>query len=634
MKLESILDQIDLGNYALPVFQRGYVWNREQVRKLMNSLYHGYPIGSLLVWVTPTNLEEIKGDQVVCKGIIHLILDGQQRITTLYGIIRGKTPAFFEGNEKAFKNLYFNVMDEVFEFYMAAKMTNNPDWINVSDLMTKGAGTFVLERPAQISNLDKLNTIANIRNVDLPIQEVSGEDKSIDVVVDIFNNVNSGGTKLSKGDLALAKLCVEWSEAREELRGILNWFKGYGFDFSMDWLLRCVTVYITSQPYFTGLSSVNIVDFKQALPKTKRLIGDILNQISSRLGLDHDRVLSGVFAFPVIIQLLKQTDKSSQDNYFWNNILFWYIHTFLWGRFSGSTESILAKDLNVLTESSDIDILIASLRKDRGDLRITPEDFVGWSTGSRFYPLLYMMTRIGHSIDWISGIKLSNALLGKHAKLEVHHIFPKQLLYAKGFEKADVNALANYSFLTQETNLKLSNRDPKEYMPWIKQIQPIALQSHWVPEDNNLWLIENYNDFIHGRQILLANAANSILDNLYNSDDPAIMSVKPISGEVRLQDTQTVVNTDEEEIILNVAAWMNEKGLFEGNIYYELVDEMGNLLTILDLAWPEGVQTGLSEPVALLLNESQEICSIASRAGFMYFTEVEDFKRFIEKQYI
>ena len=49
MDINTILSQIDLGSYAMPVFQRGYVWNRDQVRKLMNSLYRGYPIGQLLV---------------------------------------------------------------------------------------------------------------------------------------------------------------------------------------------------------------------------------------------------------------------------------------------------------------------------------------------------------------------------------------------------------------------------------------------------------------------------------------------------------------------------------------------------------------------------------------------------------
>lgn len=102
MKINAILDQIELKNFALPEFQRGYVWNRDQVKKLMNSLYRGYPIGSLLTWVTVTNPDIMRGEETTKHGTVNLILDGQQRITSLYGIIKGHEPAFFEGDSKAF----------------------------------------------------------------------------------------------------------------------------------------------------------------------------------------------------------------------------------------------------------------------------------------------------------------------------------------------------------------------------------------------------------------------------------------------------------------------------------------------------------------------------------------------------
>src|SRR5215213_7322095 len=108
MKIQTILDQIDLGSMALPEFQRGYVWNREQVRGLMHSLYRRYPVGSLLVWLTRPESEQTRGEGHLAPGTVRLLLDGQQRITTLYGVIRGKPPQFFEGNEQAFTNLYFH----------------------------------------------------------------------------------------------------------------------------------------------------------------------------------------------------------------------------------------------------------------------------------------------------------------------------------------------------------------------------------------------------------------------------------------------------------------------------------------------------------------------------------------------
>jgi len=97
MRVSDILSQIDMGSVALPEFQRGYVWNRDQVKDLMYSLYRKYPVGSLLVWSTKTEqvVDHARGDGQLNPGVVKLLLDGQQRITSLYGIVRGKAPQFF-----------------------------------------------------------------------------------------------------------------------------------------------------------------------------------------------------------------------------------------------------------------------------------------------------------------------------------------------------------------------------------------------------------------------------------------------------------------------------------------------------------------------------------------------------------
>ena len=198
MKISTVLDQIDLGSIALPEFQRGYVWNRNQVRELMHSLYHRYPIGSLLIWVTKTEFVDTRGNGILQPGTVKLLLDGQQRITTLYGIIRGKPPEFFDGNAQTFNGLHFNIEEEVFEFYAPVKMKDDPMWFDVTEIMKIGPGKFIntlTERPEYNVNLAKylnnLNSIYSIKDIDLHIEEVTGEDKTVDVVVDIFNKVNS-----------------------------------------------------------------------------------------------------------------------------------------------------------------------------------------------------------------------------------------------------------------------------------------------------------------------------------------------------------------------------------------------------------------------------------------------------------
>ncbi len=91
-KISTILDYIDNGHYALPEFQRGFVWNREQVRALFDSLYKKHPVGSLLAWSTDSAGAVFRGDGTVSPGIVKLLLDGQQRMTTIYGVVRGKPP--------------------------------------------------------------------------------------------------------------------------------------------------------------------------------------------------------------------------------------------------------------------------------------------------------------------------------------------------------------------------------------------------------------------------------------------------------------------------------------------------------------------------------------------------------------
>ncbi len=635
MDINTILSQIDLGSYAMPVFQRGYVWNRDQVRRLMNSLYHGYPIGELLVWNTETDPGLSRGDGPLTPGNVNLILDGQQRMTTLYGIIRGKPPRFFEGNANSFTNLYFNIETETFEFYMAAKMKGDPAWISVTELMQKGASKFLQEKmledptnaPFWLTHLSVLNNLDGIKQLSIHVETVSGSDKTIDVVVDIFNNVNSGGTKLSKGDLALAKICSEWAEARDELKAVLARLYKAGYSFSMEWLLRCLTVYLTGQPYFNVLGQTPAEEIKKALPKTEKLIGTCLDHIGTRLGLDHDRVLGGVFSIVTMIGYIQYRGGKLAGSSEWDKLLYWYVHAFLWGRYGSSTESNLAQDLNTINRGDGIEGLIKQLKQSRGDLSIRPEDFWGWSTGARFYPLLYMLTRTNHARDWGTNLELSSNLLGKNSSLDVHHIFPKAVLYKAGKNKAIVNALANYAFLTKDTNLEISDQKPEEYFPVYMAKCPGAMSTHWIPDDPELWKIDNYEEFLKQRRILLAKAANSLLDSLYNGS----IAEAAIESFATKEYHETY---SEEEEIEEVSSWMEEKGLKPGTTNHELIDNDGNVVAIIDLAWPQGIQSGLSEPLALLLNETAETQATVSKFGYRYYTSVREFKDYVETIYL
>ena len=609
----------------------------------MYSLYRRHPVGSLLVWSTTTQTAsgvELKGNPSVAIGNIQLLLDGQQRVTTLYGIMRGKPPEFFDGNAKTFSGLHFHLQEERFEFYRQNVMRDDPNWVDVTMLMQQDIPTFIdpflRGEIGQIGEIVKrLSAVRDIGEIDIHIDPVTGEDKSIDVVVDIFNEVNRGGTKLSHGDLTLAKICASWPEARDEMKARLAKWNQAGFNFKLDWFLRCINTVATGYAQFSALSDVSTTDFRSALERSEKAIDAILGLFSARLGLDHDRVLGGRYAFPLLARYFD--DRGSE---FWSNsdqgkILYWYIHAVLWGRYSGSTETALNQDLALVKDADEaLDRLIAQLRQQRGDLEVVPNDFLsGWGRGARFYPLLYMLTRVQGARDWCNGIQLSAQMLGAMGQLHLHHIFPKSKLYKAGYSRREVNSLANFTFLTAACNREVSNRDPAEYLPHYLAKHAGAVESHWMPLEPELWSIDRYRDFLDARRELLAAATNRMLNQFR---DGSIETPKVISSIVDRDVSELpggFEDDEEERQLRRCNEWVEQRGLPAGELTYELADqESGEALAVIDLAWPDGLQRGLSAPVAVLLDEDAKVEQIVSNVGYRFFTDISAFKRYVETE--
>jgi hypothetical protein len=279
--------------------------------------------------------------------------------------------------------------------------------------------------------------------------------------------------------------------------------------------------------------------------------------------------------------------------------------------------------------SDPIGSLIEELQIWRGDLTVRPENFAGWSVGARFYPLLYLLTRVSEARDWGTGLPLKADLLGKTSSLQIHHVFPKSQLYKRDHTRPQVNALANFCFQTQATNLDISDKLPEIYFPEIESHYPGALASQWIPTDPWLWRIENYTEFLIARQQMLADAANAFLDELVSGTAPTSDGdLDASAGAVVIRGG--IGSDEEEDLLLNLNIWVEDQGLPSGEMLYELLDGDGNLAEILDLVWPDGLQTGLSEPVAVLINEGITVLEAASSAGFRCFTDIEEFKTYIQ----
>ena len=628
---------------ALPEFQRGYVWYRDQVRGLFESLYRRHPVGGLLVWATESETAEHRGDGPLATGIVKLLLDGQQRMTSLYGVIRGKPPRFFDGNSQAFTGLQFHLGTETFAFYQPIKMKEDPLWVDVSDLMKKGNAGLgeIITKISALPNLGadvgtfigRLSNLLAIAEIDLHIEEVTGADKTIDVVVDIFNRVNSGGTKLSKGDLALAKICADWPDARDNMKAkIKEWEEAGNYGFTLDWLLRSVNTAVTGEAKFSFLDGKNANDIKDGLKRASKHIETCLNMIGGRLGLDHGQVFFARFGVPVMVRYLDKIGRPLNEIER-DKLLFWYAQSGMWGRFSNSTESTIDQDLGALEiEGGGIDKLIEQLRLWQGGLRAEAAHFAGSSLGSRFYPVLYMITRMGQARDWGTGLPLKSNLLGRLNKLEVHHIFPKAQLYKRNRSKSEVNALGNFCFLTKDTNLKILDRLPEQYFPEIEAAHPGALASQWIPQDEKLWKMENYLDFLEARKALLADEVNRRMLDLLHGDEKW-MGTKASIPILPVEIAGGIANEEEEREIEDFNNWIESNNLPKGVVSYDFSDnETGEQKAIFDLAWPNGIQEELSNPVALLLNETSEVLAIASQAGFKCFLTTDELKKYIQTE--
>ncbi len=660
MKIRAILTNVELGKIDLPRFQRGYVWKRRQVRAFFDSLYRKHPVGSLLTWLT----------QLDDGTVTELLLDGQQRVTSLYGVISGQAPAFFSGDRQAFTGLRFHAANERFEFFQPIKMRDDPLWFDVTEVMQAGDGGLpgLLEeklgtpgvhidptRYIEVNN--RLLRLLGVTDRDFHIEQVTDATKSIDTVVDIFNRLNSAGTTLSSGDLALARIAAKWPEVREEMGRHVEAWRTHGFHFAFDWLLRCVNAVVNGEAAFQHLHDTPSDEVRDGLQRTVKHVDAVLNQISQRLGLDHDRVLFGRFSIPVLVRHLELRPPGVTSTEEWNRLLYWFLQAGMQGRFSGTTETKIRQDLvSVDGTVAGIERLITDIGTKWGRRRVAASDFDAWSLGARLYPALYWLTRVGGARNFCDGTELKTGLLGKGAKLEVHHIFPKAVLYDAGYAKPQVNALGNLCFLTAECNKWIGAACPAEpstyvkgkhdadlrrigcegYFAFVHEKNPGVLESQWIPMDKELWKVENYPSFLEARRSLLAEAGNVHLGALYPGHGEVLAAV---DGQpqvpVPLTSQPQVSSADEEEMLEELQGWMSGRGLASGKLGYELRDTATDQTkATIDLAWPSGLPEGRGRPVALLLNESAETYQTVSQAGFDCHTSVEAFKQYVNAEIV
>jgi hypothetical protein len=535
--IQELVAQIRADEIVLPEFQRGYVWTRDQVRKFALALYKRYPTGHLLIWKT-MKPGGVRGATSKIGQYSQLLLDGQQRLTTLYVFFEGAPPPFY-GGEKLFFELYFNVQTEEFRFWQKTLMEGNPAWIGVQSFLKEGLNKLLdrldkmdeLERSLVQNNLARYNRLDSIRNYPYQVDFLTSEDLTVKDVVDIFNEVNSAGTPLTKADLALAHICTVWPDARTELREFSVAMGSDGFAIDLDFLVRCIAAVASGSVLLEGsFYRVGKEQLKVAWEKVKASFEHLITVLRHEAYIDsiHDLPTRSVL-LPITVYLAR-TGGSFRGPTQQAKFIRWMFLAGIWARYSGATESTLQKDVSLLDSPDPTLALEEAILAERGRLTLESHDILGKGAATAVAKMSYIVARANNAKDWFTGHALYKKAVGKSDGLEEHHIFPRAVLYKSGYDTTKdrriVNQVANRAFLSKPANRKVRASVPSSYLPLVQKLHPGALQAQSVPMDPELWEAENYQAFLVARSKLLAAQINSFLESLVPVGD--VMSADQI----------------------------------------------------------------------------------------------------------
>jgi hypothetical protein len=201
----------------------------------------------------------------------------------------------------------------------------------------------------------------------------------------------------------------------------------------------------------------------------------------------------------------------------------WLYSAMMWSRYGRSTDTKLTTDLSLLQEGDNpTKELMEEIKDQSGRIEVQPSDLEGRGKRSkRFYNVVKIITRANNPIDWKTGEPLKG-----NYELHSHHIFPRSQLYGELYDsnnhmdKKKVNEIANRAFLTKEGNWDINNDLPAEYLPEVQDKHPKALERQFVPENPELWKLENYEEFLQKRREKLSTAINEFIEGLKTTREP------------------------------------------------------------------------------------------------------------------
>ena len=519
--LSKLVEDIKMGEIGLPELQRPFIWSNAKVRDLFDSMYRGFPVGYLLFWANGTG----NGHRQIGTGTKQaaarlLIVDGQQRLTSLYAVLKG-LPVVREDYRKERICIAFRPTDQVFEVADAA-IRRDPAFVSdISDLWSGSAprNRFVKEFIRRLGDraplsdeeedriteaLDHLYDLQNYPFTALELSPTVDEER----VADVFVRINSMGTPLKQADFILTLMSVFWDEGRSELESfcrrcrqpspdgpspydyfvrpdpdqLLRVSVALGFrrarlqhaysilrgkdldtgEFSDELRVAQFATLESAQSYVLDLQHWH--DFLKSLVRAGYRRGEM---ITSQVGL----------LYTYALFLLGRRDYAVGPFELRNAIARWFFMTAITGRYTTSPESTMEQDLARLREVNEaadfvagLDAIVAdTLTDDYWNITL-PNEIATSSARSPSLFAHYAALNLLDARGLFSTLKVSELLDpgtdALRSAVERHHLFPKAHLARLGIKATrDTNQIANYALVEWSDNAAASDRSPAEYLP-------------------------------------------------------------------------------------------------------------------------------------------------------------------------
>ena len=560
--VQALVNHIDMGFIGLPDIQWPFVWKNNKVRDLFDSMYRGYPIGYLLFWQNGLT-DDAKVIGTDHKQLVPnlLIVDGQQRLTSLFSVIQS-IPITKEDYTTEKLHIAFNPLEEKFEVTDAA-IRRDKSYISDISVLWSADHNIIKIINNYIKNLKTTREITEaeeekIQNAILKLKSLLGfpltalqlsKDIDEENVAEIFVRINSKGITLNQADFILTLMSVFWDEGRSQLEEFCKNAKtpsthgsspfNYFIEPSPDQLLRVSVGLAFKRARLRFIYSIlrgKDLETEQFSDERRDQQFEVLKQAQSKVlniqhwqdylkciykaGFRSGKMISSQtnLLYTYILYLMGRTEYHIDEHRLRKVIAQWFFMTSLTGRYTGSSESVMGSDLARFREVTDGEEFLNILQR-ICDLELT-DDF--WkitlpnalATSSPRSPSLFAYNAALVNLDayvLFSDMKVSHLLdpsiVGVKSAVERHHLFPKGYLASKGItNQTDTNQIANYAYVEYTDNIKISDQAPKDYFEEFKESvdeRTLPKMYHWhaLPEN---WELMEYSHFLEKRRELIA----------------------------------------------------------------------------------------------------------------------------------